>query len=238
MQEEKDGRFPTEEAKAAVRGQLPYGITWQVDDGGGTKRWRFRDDGGDFVIETGASVIEHFRITNSGQSSFKTDTATNTCLILQTTDDNTTNPLISCLDQAGTTELFAVEANGDATFSGEVKSTDPTGGIGYGTGAGALVVQATSKSTSVTISYVCGEITMNNASLAADTTVSFTMTNTTIAATDVLVLNHKSGGTAGAYTLNAQCGAGSAVINVRNVTTGSLAEAIVLQFVVIKAVTS
>ena len=74
--------------------------------------------------------------------------------------------------------------------------------------------------------------------LAADTTVSFTLTNSEIAATDVLILNHASGGTAGAYTLNAQCGAGSALINVRNVTAGALAQAIGLRFAVVKAATS
>ena len=109
---------------------------------------------------------------------------------------------------------------------------------GYITGEGGTVTQATSKATAVTLSKKCGQITMHNASLAADTTVSFTLTNTTIVATDLLVLNHVSGGTAGAYLLNAQCGAGSASINVRNVTAGSLGEAIVIGFAVIKAVTA
>jgi hypothetical protein len=79
---------------------------------------------------------------------------------------------------------------------------------------------------------------LHNAALAADTTVSFTLTNTTIAATDLLVLNHVSGGTAGSYLSNAQCAAGTASINVRNVTAGSLSEAIVIGFALVKAVTS
>jgi hypothetical protein len=109
---------------------------------------------------------------------------------------------------------------------------------GYITGEGGTVTQATSKATAVTLNKKCGQITMHNASLAADTTVSFTLTNSTIAATDLLVLNHVSGGTAGAYLLNAQAAAGSASINVRNVTAGSLSEAIVIGFAVIKAVTA
>ena len=109
---------------------------------------------------------------------------------------------------------------------------------GYITGEGGTVTQATSKATAVTLSKKCGQITMHNASLAADTTVSFTLTNTTIVATDLLVLNHVSGGTAGSYLLNAQCGASSASINVRNVTAGSLGEAIVIGFAVVKAVTA
>jgi len=109
---------------------------------------------------------------------------------------------------------------------------------GYITGEGGTVTQATSKATAVTLSKKCGQVTMHNASLAADTTVTFTLTNTTIVATDLLVLNHVSGGTAGSYLLNAQAGAGSASINVRNVTAGSLGEAIVIGFAVIKAVTA
>ena len=109
---------------------------------------------------------------------------------------------------------------------------------GYITGEGGTVAQSSSKSTTVTLNKKCGQITMNGAALAADTTVSFTLTNSTIAATDLLVLNHVSGGTAGSYLLNAQAGAGSASINVRNITAGSLGEAIVIGFAVIKAVTA
>jgi hypothetical protein len=107
---------------------------------------------------------------------------------------------------------------------------------GYVTGDGGAVTQSTSKSTGVTLSKKCGQITLHNAALAADTTVSFTLTNTTVAATDIIVLNHVSGGTAGSYLLNAQAAAGSASINVRNITSGSLSEAIVIGFAVVKAV--
>lgn len=109
---------------------------------------------------------------------------------------------------------------------------------GYITGEGGTVLQATTKSTGVTLNKRCGQITMNAGALTSDNTVSFTLTNSTIAAGDLLVLNHVSAGTAGAYTLNAQCGAGSASINVRNVTSGTLSEGIVIGFAVIKAATS
>ena len=107
---------------------------------------------------------------------------------------------------------------------------------GYITGEGGTVTQATSKATAVTLNKKCGQITMNAAALAAATTVTFVLTNSTIAATDLLVLNHVSGGTAGAYLLNAQAAAGSASVNVRNITAASLSEAIVISFAVIKAV--
>ncbi|CAB4202459.1 hypothetical protein UFOVP1366_27 [uncultured Caudovirales phage] len=113
-----------------------------------------------------------------------------------------------------------------------------TGKLGYTTGAGGTVTQATSKATGVTLSKSTGQITLDAAALAADTTVSFTLTNTVIEANDILVMNHISGGTAGSYLLNAQSAAGSASINVRNITAGSLSEAIVIAFAVIKAVTA
>lgn len=122
--------------------------------------------------------------------------------------------------------------------TGGIKSNHATNGIGYATGAGGTVTQATNKSTGVTLNKACGEITMNGAALAANTNVSFTLTNSAIAATDVLVLNHASGGTGGAYMIDASCNSGNATIRVRNLTAGSLSEAIVIRYAVIKGVTS
>ena len=113
-----------------------------------------------------------------------------------------------------------------------------TGKHGYATGSGGTVTQATSKATGVTLSKSTGQITLDAAALASDTTVSFTLTNTVIEAGDILIMNHISAGTAGSYLLNAQSAAGSASINVRNITAGSLSEAIVIAFAVIKAVTA
>jgi len=113
-----------------------------------------------------------------------------------------------------------------------------TGKHGYTTGSGGTVTQATSKATGVTLNKSTGQITLNAAALAADTTVSFILTNTVIEAGDILILNHINVGTAGSYLLNAQSTAGSASINVRNITAGSLSEAIVIAFAVIKAVTT
>jgi|GEM_PF-1328335 len=104
--------------------------------------------------------------------------------------------------------------------------------------ATGTVTQATDKSTGVTLDRASGEITMNNAALNVDTLVSFTLTNSRIALGDVLVLNHLTGGTPGAYLLNARCAAGSAVINVRNITAGNLSEAIVIAFNVVKPFTA
>lgn len=113
-----------------------------------------------------------------------------------------------------------------------------TNPFGYIAGGGGTVTQATNKATGVTLNKPSGQITMNNAALAAATIVSFTFTNSTISSTDLLVINHVSGGTVGAYTFTAACGSGSATIYVRNATGGSLGEAIVLRYAVIKGAIS
>jgi hypothetical protein len=133
--------------------------------------------------------------------------------------------------------LGAATGTGSLTTTGNIVISS-TGKLGYTTGSGGTVTQATSKATGVTLSKSTGQITLNAATLNADTTVSFTLTNTIIEAGDILILNHISAGTAGSYLLNAQSAAGSASINVRNITSGSLSEAIVVAFAVIKAVTT
>ena len=112
-----------------------------------------------------------------------------------------------------------------------------TGGVGYATGAGGAVTQATSKVTAFTLSKTCGTIQFAADSLAADTTsAGAAWTNTTIAATDVVVFTHSSGGTIGAYNVACAPGAGTATIYIRNMTAGALAEAPIFRYAVIKAV--
>ena len=114
-----------------------------------------------------------------------------------------------------------------------------TTGLGFYTGAGGTVTQATSKATAFTLDKMCGQITTAADSLAHQTVVSATWTNSKIAATDVVIINHKSGGTVGVYTFNVSCGAGTATLYIRNnQTSGTLSEALVLSFVVIKGVTA
>lgn len=140
----------------------------------------------------------------------------------------------------GTSNVVVVSTTG-ATVSGNVTVTG-TGGVsltdsgtvGYGTGAGGTVAQSGNKSGGVTLNKPAGEITMQNTSLSAASIVSFVLTNSCIANHDLLVINHVSGGTLGAYTFTASCNTGSATIYVRNATGGSLSEAIVLRFAVIK----
>lgn len=106
--------------------------------------------------------------------------------------------------------------------------------IGYTAAAQGTVTQATSKSTGVTLNKTMGKITMNAASLGAGASVTFTLTNSTISANDVVIASISGGGTAGAYWpyVSSQA-AGSAVIGLWNSTGGALAEAVVINFAVI-----
>ena len=114
-----------------------------------------------------------------------------------------------------------------------------TAGKLVGPATGGTVTQGTSKSTGVTLNTASGQITMHNASLADAAEVTFTVTNSLIAATDVVVVNHGSAGTAGAYVVQANTlAAGSFKITVSNVSAGALSEAIVLNFVALKGASS
>jgi len=119
-----------------------------------------------------------------------------------------------------------------------IKSQGATAGIGYATGAGGTVTQITSKATGVTLNKVTGTIVMNGAALAAGAIVSFAFTNSAVGANDQIVVTHESIGTLGGYTLNGRTTgvAGTANIDVRNNTAGSLSEGIILRYAIIKSV--
>tara|TARA_R110000824_G_scaffold129579_4_gene290955 strand:- start:487 stop:996 length:510 start_codon:yes stop_codon:yes gene_type:complete len=135
-------------------------------------------------------------------------------------------------DVAALTTTGAVTAGTSITAtSGDITLT--SGMVEYADGG--AVTQGTSKSTTVVLSKPTGKITMHAAALAADAIVTFTVTNTHARATDVVVVNHHSGGTVGAYTVQATGhAAGSFKITVTNVSAGSLSEALVLHYVLVK----
>ena len=115
---------------------------------------------------------------------------------------------------------------------------EATAGKLIGPTTGGTVTQATSKATGVTLNAASGQITLDDAALAAAAEVTFVVTNSEISATDVVVVNHSSAGTAGAYLAQATNTAGSFKITVANLSAGSLGEAIVLSFVALKGASS
>lgn len=111
-------------------------------------------------------------------------------------------------------------------------------GLGYGTGAGGTVTQATSKNTSVTLNKPCGQITMSNSALAANTTTSFILNNSTIAATDAVIVSVNWNASVIYNVWVYTTSAGACSIAVRNISGGSASDAIVINFAVIKGATS
>jgi len=107
--------------------------------------------------------------------------------------------------------------------------------IGYSAAAQGAVTQATSKSTAVTLDKSAGRITMNNASLATSTNATFTLNNSIIGANDAVILTISGGqATPGSYNVFANSlTAGSVSITLRNISGGSLSEAVVINFAII-----
>lgn len=108
-----------------------------------------------------------------------------------------------------------------------------SGGIGYGSGAGGAVTQGTSRTTGVTLDKISGAITLVSAAGSA-TPATFTVTNSTVSATDVVIVNQKSGTDKYIMSVTAVA-AGS--FNITFYTTGgTTTEQPVFNFAVIKAV--
>ena len=107
--------------------------------------------------------------------------------------------------------------------------------LGYTAAARGAVTQLTDKSTAVTLNTSAGRITMNNASLATATNATFTLNNSTISANDAVILTISGGQTTpGSYNVFANSlAAGSVSITLRNISGGSLSEAIVINFAII-----
>jgi len=131
---------------------------------------------------------------------------------------------------------YNIYASGTAQnyFSGNVLIFG-AGGLGYGTGSGGTVTQATSRTTGVTLNKTNGAITLVSAAGLA-TFQSFTVTNSTVAATDVVHVTQKSGTDLYQIFVTATA-AGSFRITFAT-TGGTTIEQPVFNFAVIKGVTA
>jgi hypothetical protein len=139
-----------------------------------------------------------------------------------------------------TPNIGAATGTSLAVTAGLTSSGSTGAGIGYATGSGGAVTQATNRTTGVTLSKLTGQITTNNASLAAEASANFTVTNTTVAIGDVVVVAIQSGTNGGNTAVTVVTVAnGSFVIKVSNNNAAAgTAEtgAIIINFAVIKAV--
>jgi len=188
---------------------------------------------GDITLTTGSAGTS---AGNSGKITLDVGTittGTKGIIVVGGTTASAGNTVTVNVGNTSTTTSVAL----NTTTAGSVttSSTFTTGGkFGYTTDGGN-VTQLTSKVTGVTLNQLCGTITLFSDALASQTTTSFTFTNSTIASNDIIVFSHVSGGTIGAYNINAISGTGTATVYVRNVNSASLTEAPVFRFIVIKA---
>jgi len=112
-------------------------------------------------------------------------------------------------------------------------------GYGDNNGTGGVVTQATNRTTGVTINKAAGQITTNNASLAAEATAVFVVTNSTVAIGDVVVVSQQSGSNGGGTleeVVAVAAGSFSIAVQNNNVAAGTAETgAIIINFAVIKS---
>lgn len=129
-----------------------------------------------------------------------------------------------------------VDANGNGTPGAiSVLNVFNGTGLGYGTGAGAVITQITSRATAVTINAYSGQITLFAAAGSA-TAASFTVNDSLVKATDTVEIMPASG--TNAYLVQVT-GVTTGTFTVTFFTTGGTAsDSPVLNFIIIHAATS
>jgi len=122
--------------------------------------------------------------------------------------------------------------------AGTITSTGATSGIGYATGAGGTVTQATSITTGVTLNKVVGEVVTVSSTLAAAAEATFTVTNSAVAAHDGVVAWIKSTSSAGTPVVFVTAvAAGSFNITISNLhASAALDNTLTIGFAVLKGV--
>jgi len=226
-----------------TQGTNNYGITSTVSSG--TNKWNIYASGtaaNYFAGNVGVGTTTTTYRFNVGETSvdcnieFKTAKVDGLTQLLLTNDARTW----IVRNNGGVSDAFEIrDLTAGATrltidASGNVLVTS-SGGLGYGTGSGGTVTQATSRTTGVTLNKTNGAITLVSAAGLA-TFQSFTVTNSTVAATDVVHVTQKSGTDLYQIFVTATA-AGS--FRITFATTGGVTvEQPVFNFAVIKGVTA
>jgi hypothetical protein len=135
---------------------------------------------------------------------------------------------------------MAVTIDGTSGITATSVIANSSSGIGYTTGSGGVVTQATSKSTAITLTSLSGTSNSNAAALASNTTAGFVFNNSFITSTDNVVVNNVggNGGSPNYLVWVYIVQAGSCLIAIRNISGGSLSESVVINFAVIKGASS
>jgi hypothetical protein len=200
----------------------PFVVTAAGDVGLGVTPTIKLDMVGEFLIRGAAAAGSVFRVTPDA-------TGSNGVILDTSFITGGLGPLIF---KMASSERMRIDSSGNVLVTG-------AGGLGYGTGSGGTVTQLTNKNTGVTINKTNGQIVTASGSITAGTPANFVVTNSTVAATDTIIVHRASGGTASAYTIGCDSvAAGSFRVYIDNLTGSAINEVLTLSFSVIKAVTS
>lgn len=157
--------------------------------------------------------------------------------ILVTATDGTgfTTTLAFAAPTANRTLTIPTNTGTLLTSTGAVTSSSATSGVGYSTGAGCAITQITGRTTGVTCTGLSGAITLVSAAGSA-TPASFTVTDTSIAVGDTVIINERSG--TDLYEIFITTVAAGSFKVTFFTTGGTTTEQPVFNFAVIKAVSS
>jgi hypothetical protein len=135
------------------------------------------------------------------------------------------------------TPVIGVATGTSLAATGLIKSSSASAGVGYATGAGGAVTQITDATTAVTLDKISGQVTTVALTTAAGAEEEFTVNNSAMAETDVVI-------TGTTYT-----GAGTPAVFVKGIANGSfvlvisnlhgadaLNDVVVVNFAIIKSV--
>lgn len=146
----------------------------------------------------------------------------------------TGNATVGNLSTAGLITATGNINGGNINTAGSILSSG-TSGIGYAVGAGSTVTQGISRTTTVNINASTGSITLFSAAGNSNYTT-FTVTNNKVAATDIVIINQKSG-TDKYQAFVSNVSAGSFAVTFTDVS-GTTTEQPVFNFAIIKGVAS
>lgn len=158
------------------------------------------------------------------------------CVPVAATAQNNTSPTATDLVLLSRQPSPGTSPTGDSIKGAvSVSTLFNSAGVGYSIGGGGAVTQATSRTTGVTLNTLAGAITLVSAA-GSTTAASFTVTDSKVAANDVIVLNQKSGTDTYRLTVTAVA-AGSFVITSAT-NSGTTTEQPVFTFAVLKGAAS
>lgn len=205
--------------------------------------------GDTYITESAANVLDTFVggvkiLSLSATTATLTAVSAHPQLVIERSTTGTgkysfaaVNNTLEIKDEVAAAVRLLISATGNISGTGQITSSG--GGIGYTAGAGGTVTQLTSRATGVTLNELCGTITLFTATQASQNIATFTLTNSFIEATDIIILLYvgTNATNRGLWNLAATPAAGSAVITCRNVHTGtSASEATPIRFSIIKGV--